>query len=260
MKPLIILSLVGVVLFKGFDARAQEIPPGAVNVTFSCAIKAGYTMRDVVDVARRMTMDENAPNTIFFREPWVVNTTFNDSYDFLVVSYYSSFAEMVERFEARQAPNSTRMTPSSRRHFLEMTECDLGGRFIDVLRTIPGGNAYDGNTSDETLVATRSCDINPGQSIRQVYNYMNEVTQRWQDAGDNTLIQVAHTVMGSRPDVEARTRVWIRRIGANATDLANRLDQQNRMLFAGSTRERPMTCRDSHLWKSYVIHRSDNQQ
>ena len=89
---------------------------------------------------------------------------------------------------------------------------------------------------------------------------MNEVTQRWQDAGDNTLIQVAHTVMGSRPDVEARTRVWIRRIGANATDLANRLDQQNRMLFAGSTRERPMTCRDSHLWKSYVIHRSDNQQ
>jgi len=49
VKALLILSLVGMVLFNGFDARAQEIPPGAVNVTFSCAIKAGYSMRDVVE-------------------------------------------------------------------------------------------------------------------------------------------------------------------------------------------------------------------
>ena len=88
---------------------------------------------------------------------------------------------------------------------------------------------------------------------------MESIAQRWQDAGDNTLIQVAHTVMGSQEGVEARSGVWIRRIGANAVDLAKRLDQQNRMLVRGSEAERPMVCRDSHLWKSYVIHSTDGE-
>jgi len=104
-----------------------------------------------------------------------------------------------------------------------------------------------------------SQDIFRAYDIRGVYGYMESIAQRWQDAGDNTLIQVAHTVMGSQEGVEARSGVWIRRIGANAVDLAKRLDQQNRMLVRGSEAERPMVCRDSHLWKSYVIHSTDGE-
>ena len=259
MKFHVLSSVIFVALMNVTAISGQDIPPGVVNSSFSCAINEGYTMMDVVEVARAIQRDENAPNTIYFREPWVVNSAYNESYDFLVVNYYESFLEMVERVEARRRDNAPIITASAKRHFLDMTDCDTGGRRIDVLRNLPGGNAYDGGTSDETLVATRLCSIKPENDIRGVYGYMESIAQRWQEAGDNTLIQVAHTIMGSQEGVEARSSVWIRRIGANAVDLAKRLDQQNRMLVRGSETERPMVCRDSHLWKSYVIHSTDSE-
>ena len=65
---------------------------------FACSINDGYSMRDVVEVARNFEWSEDAaPAVVIFRSAVAVAGEFQNSWDFVFASYYTSYADMVEK-------------------------------------------------------------------------------------------------------------------------------------------------------------------
>lgn len=188
------------------QAQEMQIPAGAIVRTSNCTITDDrLTFDDVLERARQLNFGENAPNLIFFRRPIYVSNQY--AADFQVAGYYSSYSEMFDRRVAL-GTNSGGQLP---------VICDEA----QVRRMVPVNNG-DG-LDDTSIMTTRFCSLNEGNSLRGVINRMQDVTENYErDAGNTTLVQIYTQGLGG--DVDPPWDFMMAEVGTNRQELAERLD------------------------------------
>ena len=160
------------------QAQDFDIPPGAVVRMINCTISGDrFSFNDVVERARELDFDENAPNMIFFRQPIYTSSQYQENWDFQIAGYYSSYTEMVDRRVASGNGSYGRLPIS------------CGSPM--VVRNIPA-NQGDGLEA-QTAMLTRFCSLNEGASVRGAYNRLRTAAENVAAAGNNTLAQVGST-------------------------------------------------------------------
>ena len=64
------------------QAQEIEMPPGAVVRITNCTITSDrFTFDELVERARQLEFDENAPNAVFFRRPIYTAQQYQENYD-----------------------------------------------------------------------------------------------------------------------------------------------------------------------------------
>ena len=110
MMKIRLAVLVMAVLFVGSATVSAQTTVGA-NSTRACTLLPGYTVADVVETARNFEWAEDmAPGLVVISNKVAVSGTFG--FDFLVNSYWPSYADMVEKqgrwLQSQAGTNGTR--------------------------------------------------------------------------------------------------------------------------------------------------------
>ena len=190
-------------------AQGQEIemPAGAVVRVSNCVITSDrFTFEELVERARSLDFDENAPNAIFFRRPIYTSGEYQENYDLQIAAYYSSVTEMVDRRVASGDDSYGRLPIS----------CAAPS----VIRTI---NINPNNSDwDQTAMTTRRCSLAADSSIRSAYSAFKTGTENFSEAGNDSLLQMSLPLIGGNlsPDFD----FVLATVGATRQETTERID------------------------------------
>ena len=190
-------------------AQGQEIemPAGAVVRISNCVMTSDrFTFEELVERARSLDFDENAPNAVFFRRPIYTSGEYQENYDLQIAAYYSSVTEMVDRRVASGDDSYGRLPIS----------CAAPS----VIRTI---NINPNNSDwDQTAMTTRRCSLAADSSMRSAYNRFKTGTENFSAAGNESLLQMSLPLMGGNlnPDFD----FVLATVGATRQETTERID------------------------------------
>jgi hypothetical protein len=190
-------------------AQDLEVPSGALVRMTSCIITDDrFSFNDVVERARELDFDDNAPNMIFFRRPIYTTSQYQEDWDFQIAAYYSSYTEMVDR-RVSSGNGSYGRLPIS-----------CGNPM--VVRNI-AVNPGDG-LAPETAMLTRQCSLNEGASTRGAYNRLRTAAENVSAAGNNTLLQMWLPGVGG--PLNSNFDFILAQVGPTRQELTERMDMQ----------------------------------
>ena len=216
---------------------------GNINEFMQCTLKPGFTMEEIVSVGRAIPRTDNGPNLVFYREPIVAASSRAGSIN--VVRYWDNFEHMIRGLESQSQSGPSR-------HFFAMVDCG-GTRQVGRNWSInePNqANAYEGGEIEESYVAIRQCQLNPGRNMEDVQQTLAEFDEENRannDRSDYGFLQI----LASGEEGEMNSAFAIRVIGENSVGLGRRLDA---MSWNTPDSSDPATCGNLSLWKSHVIH------
>ena len=244
MKKIILLFSFLALCLSSVFIHAQDVnmPAGAVVRMANCKItgdRLGFA--EILQRARELEFDENAPNMIFFRRPIYASPPFHQNYDFQIAQYYSSFDEMRERRSASGNNSYGRLS----------IECDPAF----VVRNVPV-NQGDG-LEDQSLMTTRFCNRLNGVGRGAVYARLSEgAATIAADHGITTLGQMWFPALGGQ--MNSTFDFVYAQVGTNGEELMQRMD-----LFAEGyrpargDRDPVMSCDIPSLWSTNRVYQRD---
>lgn len=245
LQTLIVLSLG---LLTSIAAHAQQLPAGNLVVQIDCSLADGVTFQEAVVYGRNQARDENQPGQVFYRRPIFVDPGFGENYDFRVALYYTSFAEYVSRTST--PPSRDVQHAADRRP--DYFTCNLASQRISQVRGIPESDGFSGDVS---LMTTRLCMLNDGQTVADAYQFVLGVAANYRAAGETSLMQMYVRSLGPVENGVAGGAVLIASVGATAESMAARLDlvREGLNVLAGLTP--PMSCNYPALWETNAVYR-----
>ena len=191
----------------GVQAQDMEMPAGAVVRIIDCTITSDrFTFDELVERARQLNFDENAPNAVFFRRPIYTSGEYIENNDLQIAAYYSSVTEMVDRRVASGDDSYGRLPIA------------CGAPY--VIRTI---NINPNNSDwDQTAMTTRFCSLSSGSSIRSAYSRFKTGTNNFSDAGNDSLLQMSLPLIGGNlnPDFD----FVLATVGSTRQETTERID------------------------------------
>lgn len=251
MKKITIISSLVFGLLWGVSAQGQEMPAGAVVRTLNCSLNEGTSMADAVAWGRNISRDENSANSVFFRQA-IHHTNFRDEFDFRIAWYYGSYSEYIMKMEANRN-NSSRTRPNPPPG--DLMTCDPGSDAVSISRQIPDTDAFTGNN---TLMMTRFCRLDEGNSVADAYSFLSGVVRNFRAGGNNALVQVNSRSLGPVENRQGNA-VVIAEVAATAEDLGSRLDLSLNGLNPTEGLSNPFTiCNFPALWRTHAIYRAAN--
>ena len=245
MKNLLLISTV-LSLFLGSSSAFSQETNSIIRMS-ACNINPGFSMADVVSIARGMPWDENSPNAIFFREP-VAYTGITPTWDFIVAAYYNGYADMVVKRGALRTLEVGRIGLIGD----DLATCSTLGRINDVHPANPG-IIFDG--TEATLMTTRTCELNNATTPQDAVAIATKM-------GANLDVSSQVTVRRyGGPAISGNSEINMAFVYSDPTDFGETLDlitggkiSPNTGLDAGA----PMTCNTGSLWLSHRIHAASN--
>ena len=218
MRNLILAFLVIPVM-----AVAQELPaPNSIYVSTQCYMNDGYSMEDVVKQFRESNIA--GPQRVFVRQPISSLSAAENQFIRIVVW---------EDMDTYSCNNAQR-------------------RFYTNRRVGTNDSAYEDGVS---LVTTMRCELVKGTTISDTYSNLNENQVAREEAGDTTILQFSHLLLGPNPDGEMRSSIIIRRVGDTEAGLARSLDMmwENNLSIGTPINAPAKSCENPTLWRSYLV-------
>ena len=221
--------------------QAQEFNPGSVVRISNCTIDDGYTLEEVVDRARELSVDDNAPDGIYFRQPIYTSAEYQENWDFQLALYYPSYVEMASR---RIASGNTA------RGRLPIT--------CGNATTINSYPVHQGETfPEQTGMLTRFCQLTSG-SLNSAFNRIGAISQNYADAGSNLSVQM--NVRGLGGQLESPNDFSIQIVGSSVETVMERLDMRRNGFRAelGNSSSSGASCGRWSLWVTNRIRQINN--
>ncbi len=230
---------------------AQAMPTPTLIVNTRCSVGHGYSMDDVLEVARSMSFDgPDAPRWIGYRVPVAGNGEMEPNQVVRAVRW-ENLAHW-ERYVRDRDSNASVLLD-------QMLDCDEGNRsFMRDWAIDDQGNPYEGGMIDSTLSTYRVCELKPGNTVEDLFNTLANINAEARAEGDRNHRGFSQRWLGPRADAEMNSEIGIRIIGENGDALASYLD--SRPAGSGGTPEdAPVTnCGDRMLFRSHVVHDNIN--
>lgn len=243
MKVNVCNAICVVLLLTAGTAVAQETESSVVRL-MPCSLNNGYSMGDVVAVARDFSFSDNAPDAVIFREALYVSSDVREDFDFAIASVYPSYAELGRRRGAqRNAATSTNgIVPQ------DMMRCRPPFLMNSYIASEGGGFP-----NDQTLTLSQACELN-GNSLTDAIQYASLVAGNFLSEGIDAATRVNVGTFGGRPG-PLNERVIIRFAPSTATDMTTTMDLvRNGFDYTkGSSSTTPITCNKPNLWLSHRI-------
>ena len=217
-------------------AVAQELPaPNSIYVSTQCYMNDGYSMQDVVEQFRESNMAGS--QRVFVRQPISsLNATENQFIRIVVWEDMEAWATGV----SIGSPIETHSCNNAQR------------RFYTNRRVGTNDSAYEDGVS---LVTTMRCELTKGTTISDTYSNLNKNQLAKEEAGDTTILQFSHLLLGPNPDGELRSSIIIRRVGDTEAGLARSLDMtwENNLSIGTPVNAPAESCGNPTLWRSYLV-------
>ena len=213
------------------------------NRVRACNVNPGYSMADVVETARNFPWSEDtAPLVVLFREAVSASGAGGSfPYDFVLDTYYPSYADMVEKRVA------FRNRPGGRtgRGLSDVATCTRP-RINSVRFAVPP----TGPIPEVTAAASTSCELN-GATIADA---MTRATTFGQNLGAAAAVV---TRFFGGPREPNGSSAQMRYFFPSATDFGAAMDrlQQNTQAPA---QEDQISCTTGSLWVSHLIYSRNN--
>ena len=250
MKLGITVAVLSVLFLGPVAVSAQDTV--RVERTLACTINLGYTMADVVETARNFEWSEDsAPGIVVMRNKVAAagfGGNFGPQYDFLISSYYQSYADMVEK---RGAFLQRRAASNGRRGLAGVATCnDNVG--ISSMRVAALGQQSDSPIPPLTAAASTFCELN-GATMADAVAMAGRFEQSW--ANGATALVTSRSFGGpSRP---INSVVGMTLIFPSFADFGAAWDRLNQNSPANNA-ENPISCNSPSLWAQYLIHQGNN--
>jgi len=247
MKKCIVLFFVATFGLGSVVTQAQDVdvPAGAVVRMTNCTISNGtglngFSFDDVVERARASDFNDNAPNQIWFRRPIYTAPDYQETWDFQIAMYYSSYTEMVSR---RVADGNN---PYGR---LPIT-C---GTPI-VVRNIIVPAVSPTTIGDQTAMLTRRCSLNEGSTVREAYNRLRANGVAVAAEGNNTMVQMWLPGLGGRMNRDFD--FVLAQVGPSRQELTERMDMRRNGFRPNSREGRKFSCDRPSMWVTNRIYQA----
>ncbi len=247
----VLINLPGQVLL------AQGIPTPTLLVNTRCSVGHGYSINDVLEVARSDSFDgPNAPRWIGYRVPVAGNGEMEPDQVIRAVRW-ESLAHWDAHYETFVRDRDSNASVLLR----QMLDCDEGNRsFMRDWAIDDQGTPYEGGTIDSTLSTYRVCELKPGNTVEDLYNVLASQNAEARADGDRNHRGFSMRWLGPREGVEMNTGIGIRIIGENASALASYLDSTPVTGAGGTPEGAPVTnCGDRMMFRSHTVHDNINQ-
>ncbi len=209
---------------------------------FACSINDGYSMRDVVEVARSFEWSEDAaPAVVIFRSAVAVAGEFQNNMDFVFASYYPSYADMVEK-------RGVFLNRSGGRTGLGLSDVATCGDRVRI-SNMQFATPAEGGPPEFALAASWVCELN-GATFGDALNMASGGEQAF---GSNARAAVTRRAFGG-PSIQGNSQVEIRMTFPSAADFGTGFDA-----IQQSTRPaNAITCSSGSMWAQYLIHSRNN--
>ena len=243
----VLINLPGQVLL------AQGIPTPTLLVNTRCSVGHGYSINDVLEVARSDSFDgPNAPRWIGYRVPVAGNGEMESNQVIRAVRW-ESLAHWEAYVRDRDSNASVLLG--------QMLDCDEGNRsFMRDWAIDDQGAPYEGGMIDSTLSTYRVCELKPGSTVEDLFNVLSNQNAEARADGDRNHRGFSMRWLGSREGVEMNSGIGIRIIGENAGALASYLDSTPVTGAGGTPESAPVTnCADRTMFRSHTVHDDINQ-
>ena len=225
------------------QAQDFDIPSGSVMRMVNCKIiDERFNFNDVVERARVLEFDENAPNIIFFRRPIYATPEYHESWDMQIAAYYSSYTEMVDRRVASGDNSYGRLPISCSSPFV--------ARNVII-------NPTDSQLEDQTAMLTRFCTLNQGASYRSAYNRMRTATENFASAGNTSMTQMWTPGLGGPRNADFDFVLAV--VGPNRSELTERLDMmRNGFRPVPAVNSPSFSCDRPSMWATSRVYQASN--
>ena len=255
MKKCIVLFFVVIFGLGSVVTQAQDVdvPAGAVVRMTNCTISNGtglneFSFSDVVERARALDFNENAPNQVWFRRPIYTTPEYQEKYDFQIAMYYSSYTEMISRRVA-DGNNAYGKLPIS-----------CGTPMVVRNIIVPAINPSP--IEDQTAMLTRRCSLSEGSSVRDSYNRLRSNVEAIAAEGNNTMVQMWLPGLGGRMNRDFD--FVLAQVGSTVQELTERMDMTRTGSFPPSYNAAPRTpafsCDRQSMWATNRIYQAPANQ
>jgi len=209
---------------------------------FACSINDGYSMRDVVEVARNFEWSEDAaPAVVIFRSAVAVAGEFQNSWDFVFASYYTSYADMVEK-------RGVFLNRSGGRTGVGLSDVATCGDRVRI-SNMQFSSQSEGGPPAFSLAASWVCELN-GDTFADALNMASGGEQAF---GSNARAAVTRRAFGG-PPIQNNSQVEIRMTFPSAADFGAGFDA----IQQGTPPANAITCSGGSMWAQYLIHSRNN--
>tara|TARA_B100000745_G_scaffold177462_1_gene116244 strand:+ start:1153 stop:1869 length:717 start_codon:yes stop_codon:yes gene_type:complete len=209
---------------------------------FACSINDGYSMRDVVEVARNFEWSEDAaPAVVIFRSAVAVAGEFQNSWDFVFASYYTSYADMVEK-------RGVFLNRSGGRTGVGLSDVATCGDRVRI-SNMQFSSQSEGGPPAFSLAASWVCELN-GDTFADALNMASGGEQAF---GSNARAAVTRRAFGG-PPIQNNSQVEIRMTFPSAADFGVGFDA----IQQGTPPANAITCSGGSMWAQYLIHSRNN--
>ena len=248
MKIGFTVTILFVSLLGSTSAFAQPVTQSSViaSRTMACTLNPGYTMADVVETARSFPWSEDvAPAVVLMRNKIAASGgggNFGPEFDFLVTSYYPSYADMVEKrgnFLRSQAGRN------GLRGIAPFATCSDNIVISSVrFATPPTGAAI----TPATAAATAFCELNGG-TVSDAVALASGFEENW--ASGATALVSSRSFGGPRRPINSSVGIMLSFESFPEFGAAWDRLQQNP---GAPNPENPVSCTTPSLWAQYLIH------
>tara|TARA_Y100001001_G_scaffold111585_1_gene109220 strand:+ start:821 stop:1537 length:717 start_codon:yes stop_codon:yes gene_type:complete len=209
---------------------------------FACSINDGYSMRDVVEVARNFEWSEDAaPAVVIFRSAVAVAGEFQNGWDFVFASYYTSYADMVEK-------RGVFLNRSGGRTGVGLSDVATCGDRVRI-SNMQFSSQSEGGPPAFSLAASWVCELN-GDTFADALNMASGGEQAF---GSNARAAVTRRAFGG-PPIQNNSQVEIRMTFPSAADFGVGFDA----IQQGTPPANAITCSGGSMWAQYLIHSRNN--
>ena len=231
------------VLFLGSSFVAAQTVVLAER-TMACSLNPGYTIADVVETGRNLEWSEDtAPGVVILRNKIAasgVGGNFGPPYDFLVSSYYPSYAVMVERrgrFLQSQAGRN------GQRGIAPFATCSENIGISSVRFAIPP----DGPIPPLTAATSTFCQLNGASIDDAVANH------RGFGESVGASIALVRSLNFGGPQRPIGSTVGFLAVYPSFDDFGAAWDERQQNSGTPNP-ENPIICNSPSLWAQYLIH------
>ena len=219
----------------------EEMPPGSVMRMPNCSIVGDrLDFAEILERARSLNFDENAPNMIYFRRPIYASPEYHQNYDFQIAQYYSSYNEMREKRSASGNNSYGRLSIS----------CGPGYVATNLI-------INQDELEDQSLMTTRRCNILNGAGRVAVYNRLRQAAANFAaDSGNTTIAQMWLPTLGG-PMNRGFDFVYAL-VGTNGEELMQRMDlfREGYRPFRGDAGQ-AFSCDRASLWSTNRVYQAN---
>jgi len=257
MKKLSVVLSLGFALVWGNTVLAQNMPAGVLVSTVDCKLNAGITMPQAVAWARNQPRNGPQPGLEFYRFAQV-NAGFLENYDFRIAQYFQGFDHMVQVVSSTAGMPANRVQPAVRA--TDLYTCDPATRSVATNRTVNTDN--DGFTGQVTLMHTRFCVLEEGETLADAWNFVRAVNANYREAGNNSLMQLYNREIGPVGNMQIAGRgVVIAAVPATVQDWGQRMDMGRDGFRALEGVTSPFAaCNYPAVWLTHATYRSQQAQ